>query len=82
MSDPRLLQYLIGLAQDPVRAIEFREDPDAALAAANLSSEQRDVLKSRDPSRIRAALADRPAEDDLLFLSWLGSIADEPDAEP
>ena len=77
----RLRNYLFELAQDPIRARAFREDPDRALADADLSPQQREVLKSRDPSRIRAALADRPAEDDLLFLSWLGSIADDPDAE-
>ena len=79
MSDTRLLRYLLELAQDPIRARDFRADPDRALAGADLSPAQRDVLRSRDPSQIRAALVERPVEDDLLFLSWLGSIADDAD---
>jgi len=62
-----------------MRVIEFRRDPDAMLTAADLSAEQREALRSRDPSRIRAALVERPIDHDLLLLSWLGSISDSPD---
>lgn len=49
------------------------------MAGVDLSPAQREVLRSGDPAQIRAALAERPVEDDLLLLSWLGSIADDPD---
>ena len=82
MSDPRLLHYLFALAQDPLRASEFRRDPETALAGVDLSPEQQEALRSRDPSRIRAVLVDRPLDQDLLFLTWLGSLTDEPVSEP
>ena len=82
MSDSRLLHFLFALAQDPIRASEFRRDPEAALAGVDLSAEQQEALRSRDPSRIRAALVERPLDQDLLFLTWLGSLTDEPVSEP
>jgi hypothetical protein len=79
--DPRLLRYLLELAQDPLLAREFRTNPDLAMSRVDLSPAQRDVLRSGDPAQIRAALAERPVEDDLLLLSWLGSIADDRDVQ-
>lgn len=82
MSDTRLLHFLFALAQDPMRAREFRRDPEAALAGVDLSADQQEALRSRDSSRIRAALVERPLDQDLLFLTWLGSLTDEPVSEP
>ena len=79
MSDTRLLHYLFDLAQDPLRARAFRADPDRALADVDLSEEQRDAMRSRDPSRIRAALVERSADQDLLLLAWLGAVTEEID---
>ena len=81
MSDTRLLRFILELAQDPVRARQFRADPDSTMAGADLSPEQQDVLRSRDPSRIRAALVEGPVDHDLLMLAWLGPLAHETDAQ-
>jgi hypothetical protein len=82
VSDSRLLHFLFALAQDPIRASEFRRDPETALSGVDLSAEQQEALRSRDPSKIRAALVERPLDQDLLFLTWLGSLADEPVSDP
>ena len=71
-----LLRYLLDLAQDPIRAQRFRSDPDAAMAGTNLSPEQKAILRSRDDARIRAALVDRPIEQDLMLFAWLGLLQD------
>jgi hypothetical protein len=48
--------YIIKLAAEPNSAAEFRKDPDAAIRAAGLTSEQGAALKSKDPSRISAEI--------------------------
>lgn len=73
MPDP-LLRYLLELAEDPIRARRFRADPDADLALTDLTVEQKAILRSREPARLRAALVGTPPEGDLVLLAWLASL--------
>lgn len=49
-------QFMIELSKDAVKMEEFWRDPDAFLATADLTAEEKDVLRSRDPERIQALL--------------------------
>lgn len=71
------LQLLVGLAEDPLRAREFRDHPEALLGGAGLSEEEEQAVRGRDASRIRALLAEEPPEHDLMLLTWLGSILED-----
>jgi hypothetical protein len=46
-------QFMIELAKDPVRMEEFRKNPDDFLATADLTAEEKDVLRSGDSERIQ-----------------------------
>lgn len=48
--------YIIKLATDSNAVAEFQKDPDAAIRAAGLTSEQGAALKSKDASRISAEI--------------------------
>jgi hypothetical protein len=69
-----LLDFLIALAEDPLRAKRFKSNPEAELAGAGLTDEEKDVLRSRDPGRIRAALAAEPPEQPWMMLLWLAGM--------
>lgn len=56
----RLKKFLMDLAQDPKKWVEFEEKPDEVMAAAGLSKAHRDALRSRDSDRIRKALGAGP----------------------
>ena len=70
-------ELLVELAEDPLRALEFKANPDPMLKGAGLSKEEEEALRSRNANRIRGLLAEPPPEQDLLLLTWFGSILDE-----
>jgi len=49
-------QFLSNLSQDPTLRQRFSQDPDAVMEEAGLSAEDREVLKSGSPERIREHL--------------------------
>lgn len=63
-----IAEYLLSLARDPAKAAEHRSSEDAARAAmdaAGVSGNDQEVILSRDPERIAAAIrAELPASDD------------------
>ena len=49
-------QFLLELSKDPVKMEEFWKDPDTLLATTNLTAEEKDVLRSGDPERLKEFL--------------------------
>jgi hypothetical protein len=56
----KLKDFLTELATDPKKLGDFIHDPDAAMAAARLSSKDQDALRSGFPDIIHARLAGVP----------------------
>jgi hypothetical protein len=54
----KVIQFLTELSQNPEMREAFKNDPDACMDAAGLSNEEKDVLKSGDPDKIRSHLGD------------------------
>jgi hypothetical protein len=52
-----LVNYLVRLETDRGEAIAFKKNPRAAMKAAGLSKEHQAVLQSRNPAKIREAVA-------------------------
>ena len=50
--------FLVDLMSEPAKIEAFREDPEAMLAATNLSPEQKDALRRGDASKIQLLLAE------------------------
>ena len=72
----RVSQFLVTLSQDPVMLDEFLSDPDPFLVQSELTPEERDVLRSGDPDRIRFLLGDDdPAR-------WAATTSTDPGAHP
>lgn len=72
----RVSQFLVTLSQDPVMLDEFLSDPDPFLSRSELTSEERDVLRSGDPDRIRILLGD----DDPM--RWAATTSTDPGPHP
>jgi hypothetical protein len=53
-----LTDYLTKLHSDPKELTSFENDPDAAMKAAGVSAAHQQLLKSRDPKAIAAAVID------------------------
>jgi hypothetical protein len=62
------LKYVVSVSEDPALADSHKSDPDAAMDAAGLSDEDKDVLKSGDLERIRKHLGDDSPPGCLLLL--------------
>jgi hypothetical protein len=58
MAQEALANYLMELAENPAKVKALRNNPDAELDASGLSDEEKDVVKSGDPARIRSAFGD------------------------
>ena len=67
MSTNAMESALWDLHHDPLGAERFRSDPDRALQDYALTPEERQLVKSLD---VRA-MADRGADEMLLFVSWI-----------
>ena len=50
--------FVIKLSKDPALRDQFKKDPHATMDAHGLNSEDKDVLTSGDPERIRQHLGD------------------------
>jgi hypothetical protein len=73
-TQPRIVDFLRSLAEDTGKLRAFNSDPDRVLAAANLTPQQRDVLRSGDLVRIRDAVRgeeDIPPQHFFLVVVWL-----------
>lgn len=55
-STGRLLDFLMEVSKDPSRAKAIAQNPDQELAAAGLSSEEAEAVKSMDSERIKSLL--------------------------
>ncbi|MGF9693158.1 MULTISPECIES: hypothetical protein [unclassified Rhizobium] len=53
---PAIDKLLVSIATDGTTAKKFRDNPQAVIAAANLSPIEESVLLSRDPNMIQSAL--------------------------
>ncbi len=67
MSTYAMESVLWDLHNDPLGAERFRNNPDQALKGYALTPEERRMVKSLD---VRA-MADRGADQMLLFVSWI-----------
>ena len=54
----KALEYVVKVSENPDLADKHKADPDAAMDAAGLSDEDKEVLKSGDLERIRSHLGD------------------------
>lgn len=48
----QLADYLVRLALDPSEMDRFDEDPESAMSGADLSEEEKDIVRSRDVNRL------------------------------
>ncbi len=64
----KALEYVVSVSEDPEKAQAHKDDPDAAMDAAGLSDEDKDILKSGDLERIRDHLGDDSPPGCLLIL--------------
>jgi len=61
-----LVSFLQRLNTDPTVVERYERDPDAAMDQADLSTAEKELLKSGDPVRIRRAVAESLGlEDDV-----------------
>lgn len=51
-------RFIAKLSKDPKKAEQFKKDPDAAMKGADLSAEDRAVLRTKDTKKIRKHLGD------------------------
>lgn len=58
MGSRETADYLNGIATDPQAREAHHADPDGAMTAAGLDDTDREVLKSKDPDRIREHMGD------------------------
>lgn len=50
------VRFLAELSQDPVSMEDYWKDPDSFLAAADLTAEEKEVLRSGDAARLEGLL--------------------------
>ncbi len=51
-------EFIAKLSRDPKLRETFKKDPDGTMDAHGLSAEDKEVLRSGDPERIRTHLGD------------------------
>ena len=56
MSKSRIADYMAELAKDPAARKAFNDDPDKAMRDFGLTAEERAVVATRDPAKIREAV--------------------------
>lgn len=61
MAKSDLKQFLVKLSKDSNLRRRLKEDPDAVLAEANLSTEEQQLVKSGDTAAMRTYLGDDAA---------------------
>jgi hypothetical protein len=54
--EPRILDFVLSLLDDPGRRERFTEDPNALMGEYGLTQAQQEVLLSRDVLRIQRAI--------------------------
>lgn len=57
----RVAEFLIMLSKDPVKLDAFLDDPRPLLQGSGLTGEERELLLSGDPERIRAYIGENSA---------------------
>jgi len=55
-----LKKLLIDLSSEPSVLKSFKDDPEKAMSAAGLSEEEKETVRSGDPSRIKAVFDEGP----------------------
>lgn len=50
--------FITNLSRDPKLRASFKKDPDGTMDAHGLSAQDKEVLKSGDPEKIRTHLGD------------------------
>jgi hypothetical protein len=75
-----LTSFLVRMTQDPSLLQAFRSDPTATMTRAGLSDEDKEVLLSRDPERLEAAIDPDDAEGADLDLNWFWAGPPDPDS--
>lgn len=60
MTSPALAKYLMELAEDPKKMDDLKRNPDDAMTAAGLSTDDMEIIRSGEPSKIRAAIDGSP----------------------
>jgi hypothetical protein len=75
------VQYMIELGSDPDRVARLKSQPDAELAGTDLSEEEKEIVKSRDPARIRSAMVADTATVEVSALAWLSWLSHDREAD-
>jgi hypothetical protein len=63
-------QFLIDLADDPSHAKAWLEDPDSVIDQADLSEEDKEILRSKDLEQVKAAVAKEYPDQTVFFMIW------------
>ncbi|MFG2907543.1 hypothetical protein ACGF13_21085 [Kitasatospora sp. NPDC048286] len=67
----RLTEFVLKLAEDPAAVRRFEKYPAEMMAEAGLSQEEKDVLTSNDPLRVRSLIAAETGEGPVLASTTL-----------
>jgi hypothetical protein len=65
-----LSQFLIDLADVLWRARAWVEDPDSVIDEADLSEEDKEILRSKDLEQVKAAVAKEHPDQTVVFIIW------------
>ncbi len=72
----RITRFLADLSKDPQKAEALWEDPEAFLAGAELTEEEKELVRSGDAERLRNALG-HP-----LFYGSISTATNRPPGQP
>ena len=68
----RITRFLAELSRDPQKAEEFWEDPGATLDGADLTDDDREIIRAGDAERLR----------DIVGFSMYSSVSTNPNPRP
>jgi hypothetical protein len=66
----KIAAYMRHLTDDPNARAEFHRDPEGAMTAFGLNAEERAIVATRDPGKIRAAVAKTAAQPGPLVITF------------
>ena len=64
----KISDFLADVGSDASRREAFKKSPDAELDQSNLTSEQRDIVKSGDVGRIRKAIQEESGSEAIAVM--------------
>lgn len=64
----KLSDFLLELGKHPAKVKALRASPDKVMSDAGLADEEKEIVKSGDPARIRAAISGVQLADNVIVV--------------